>query len=183
MKKRTKTMLSMLIALTMLFSILPAANVFASSKSYKACMAVQTNTSAWIFRNAYEDQSFGHSTSYYKNLYSINTKKRYAGKFHDTTIRRNGTYTVSLTGANFSKEKKLSLLFVSTTIPKSKKVKFTNVRVKMNGVTKHVFKTGVIDPKGDYKHLLCINIWNSKVAKFKYSMPKSISITFKVSGL
>lgn len=201
MKKRTKSIISMLFALAMLISSVPV-SAFASasptaaaggdakySGEYHAYMGIQTDTKLWIFRNAVDDKTYGKGTEEFDNgLSSVSNKKykHYDGDFTDATITGDGTYTISLDKPDFKSETHLSLLFISTDIPFSKAIKVTNVTVKMDGVDKKTFDTGLLDPesKKNVKVLLLDN-WNEDVKDcFTYTMPFSkCEITFTISGL
>lgn len=187
MKKTTKRILSMLVVLTMILSMLPAASVFAKTKSYKAYLGFQTDTQLWIFRNAYDAKDFGYKTSQFKNgLYSTTTKKHYAGTFKDATIKKNGTYSVSLSNPDLQSEKHISCLFVSTNIPLSKHVKVTNVKVAFNGTVKKTWPKAYLNPESEkYVQILCLNSWNPKVKDcFTYPMPfDKVVITFTIKNL
>lgn len=185
MKRTTKSIITIMLALVMIVSLVPA-SALAKTTTYKAYLCVQTNTSDWIFRNAYDSKDFGYKTKEFKGLYNSKQKKVMDGKFTDVKITKNGTYTVKLDNPDFGSETTCSQLFVSTNIPVSKKVKVTDVKVKINGSTKYTFKTAMINPESKkYVQIMCQNIWNPKVKDlFQIPMPfTKAEITFTIKGL
>jgi len=186
MKRATKSLIVFILTLAMLMSFVPA-STFAATKTYHAYMGIQTNPTLWIFRNGYGDKTYGGTTKEFKTgLFSTTSKTSYAGKFTDVAIKKDGTYTVKLSNPDFQSETRLSILMVSSNIPVSKKIKVTNVKVKIDGSTKKTFATAVIDPESKkYVKILCLNDWNTTVKDcFTYPFPmKSIEITFTIKGL
>ena len=66
-----------------------------------------------------------------------------------------------------------------------KKVTVTNVNVFFDGKKVKTIKKGVLTPDpgqtDGFVQLQIINMWNSRVAKFKYTMPKkTIKVTYTV---
>jgi hypothetical protein len=113
--------------------------------------------------------------------------KKMKGTFKNATLKKNGTYTVSLSSPDFNGDKHISVLALSTDIPLSKKgVKITNIKAIFGTATKKTFATAIYDTaeKKYYKPLL-LNSWNPKVKDcFAYPMPTNkISITFTIKGL
>ncbi|MCM1329382.1 MAG: hypothetical protein NC253_08055 [Ruminococcus sp.] len=164
-----------------------AINAFADD-TYHAYLGVQTNPS-WIFRNAWNDKDYGTSYEAFNKLSQDGAPADIAGTFTDVEITGDGTYKVSLTGADLSSEEKFSLLFVSTDIPLDAGVSITNVKVIIDGQTKYTFDEAFLSPDDkEYMNILARNIWNDDLGGddglFGYTMPNdSVEMEFTVSGL
>ena len=163
--------------------------VSAFADSYHAYLGVQTNPS-WIFRNAWNDGTYGKdSYDSFDKLSKDGAPADIDGTFTDVEITGDGTYKVSLTGADLSDEEKFSLLFVSTDIPVDAGVSITNVKVIIDGQEKYTFAEGYIpEDTGDYIQVQARNIWNDDLGKdeglFAYMMPNdSVEMEFTVSGM
>lgn len=156
--------------------------------TYHAYLGVQTNPS-WIFRNGWNDASFGKTYENFDKLSKDGAPADIAGTFTDVDITGDGTYKVSLTGADLSDEELFSLLFVSTDIPADSGVSITNVKVIIDGQEKYTFAEGYIpEDTGEYIQVQARNIWNDDLGKedglFAYTMPNdSVEMEFTVSGL
>ncbi|MDE7288568.1 MAG: hypothetical protein K2N71_03565 [Oscillospiraceae bacterium] len=157
--------------------------------TYHAYLGVQTNPS-WIFRNGWNDGSFGRDN--YDNFNKLSKDGAPAdidGTFTDVEITGDGTYKVSLTGADLSDEEKFSLLFVSTDIPVDAGVSITNVKVIIDGQEKYTFDEAFItEDTGEYIQVQARNIWNDDLGGdeglFAYMMPTdSVEMEFTVSGM
>ncbi len=216
MKKSIKTLLSVLFAGALLFNAVPvgatettvapteAATVtddaatttddaattgaVTYSGEYGAYMGIQTNTTLWIFRNAYDDATYGFGTPEFSQLSSVNAgaSTAYPGTFTDAVVDGDGTYTVTLENPDFQSEERLSLLFVSTNIPLSDSIKVTDVKVKFDGSTKYTFDEAVLDKESkEFVKILCQNDWNNDVKDlFAYPWPfAKAEITFTISGM
>ncbi|MBP3578716.1 MAG: hypothetical protein J6K15_11440 [Lachnospiraceae bacterium] len=159
--------------------------------TYNAYVGIQSGM--YTFRNAWDDATYGRDTnpdafgqmSFIEADQSM-TKK--AGTFKDAVIAGNGTYTLEINDLAWDDgSEALNLLFVSTDIPKSGEIVFSNVKVDFDGKNVMEFAEGFLD--GDSKEvikLLFINIWNKDLTN-SYNMagmlPKSnVKITFDVSG-
>lgn len=159
-----------------------------AADSYNAYLGVQTNPS-WIFRNAWTDSSFGKDYEAFDKLSKDGAPADIAGTFTDTVITGDGTYKVSLTGADLSDEELFSLLFVSTDIPVDAGVSITDVKVIIDGQTKYTFDEAYIpEDTGEYIQVQARNIWNDDLGKedglFAYTMPTdSVEMEFTVSGM
>jgi hypothetical protein len=155
--------------------------------AYNAFMGIQTNTQLWIFRNAYDDPTYGFGTEEFKGLSAVasGVSTSYEGTFIDAVVDGDGTYTVTLENPDFQSEERLSLLYVSTDIPLSDSIKVTNVICKFDGSTKYTFDEGYLDPESkEFVKILCLNDWNKDVKDlFFYPFPpKKVEITFTIEG-
>lgn len=161
------------------------------SGEYGAYLGCQTNTELWIFRNAWAEENYGgiNNPEVFAGLYDTTTEAAHPGTFTDAVITGDGTYTVSLTGADFGAEDYMSQLFVSTNLPYSSSVKFTDIHVSINGNEKYTCEEGHIsdDDKKEGKYLAFFvqNMWDSQVTDlFAIQFPVTdIEITFTVEGL
>lgn len=161
-----------------------------SASAYNAYLGVQTNDS-WIYRNAWNDPTFGRDVAGwdYSKLAANGAAADIPGTFTDVEITADGTYKVSLTGADLSNERIFSQLFVSTDIPLDSGVKVTNVNVYIDGQKKYTFDEAYIaEDTVDYIGFAAINIWNDDLGKeeglFAYTMPnESVEMEFTVSGI
>ncbi len=161
------------------------------SGEYGAYLGCQTNNDLWIFRNAWDDATYGADAApdIFSGLWSTTSEQHYAGEFVDAVIDGDGTYTVKLTGADFQNETTMSQLFVSTSIPYSSSIVFSDVSVKINGSTKYTVEEGYqsADSKkaGKFAGLSLQNIWDSNVTDlFPIQFPVTdIEVTFTLSGL
>ena len=160
-----------------------------AADTYHAYLGVQTNPS-WIFRNGWNDSSFGKDTyDSFNKLSKDGAPADIDGTFTDVDITGDGTYKVSLTGADLSDEELFSLLFVSTDIPVDAGVSITNVKVIIDGQTKYTFDEAYIpEDTGEYIQVQARNIWNDDLGKedglFAYMMPNdSVEMEFTVSGM
>lgn len=163
--------------------------------TYNAYIGVQSQS--YIFRNGFDEATYGKGvvaedgTVWFDQLtgWEGNVAIAKAGTFNDTVIEGNGTYSVSITDFDFGADEFLNLLFVSTDIPLSDEINFSDVKVKMDGSTKHTFEEAYINPDSkEYENILAINIWNADLGDYEngifgYLMPtKSIELEFTVSG-
>ncbi len=160
-----------------------------AADTYHAYLGVQTNPS-WIFRNAWNDSSFGKDAyDSFDKLSKDGAPADIDGTFTDVEITGDGTYKVSLTGADLSDEELFSLLFVSTDIPVDAGVSITNVNVIIDGQKKYTFDEAYIpEDTGEYIQVQARNIWNDDLGKedglFAYMMPNdSVEMEFTVSGM
>lgn len=177
--------------------------------TYHAALGIQTATEIWIQRMAYYE---GTQNKYYgtedadKMLFkSKETGKDEAatGTFQDVEIKGNGTYTVSLDGAEFQNETTISQLHVATDIPVNDTIKFSNVSVKIDDKTIVEFEEAVMEDEENYMQggmvVLAFNHWREglKSTLEEKGLPEnadngydllmgsgseSVSITFTVSG-
>lgn len=186
LNKLTKKVVSLAVAVAVTAAsvvVLPKAEKV-SAASYKGYLCLQT--AKFTFRNQHDDAKFSNKLQNTTNKLGKNS-----AKFKDVTMKKGKkTYTVQLTGLNkcMAKDKTFNTLYVDTNIPgKNKsKVSVTNVNVFFDGKKVKTIKKGVLTPdpgKTDgFVQLQIINMWNSRVAKFKYTMPKkTIKVTYTIN--
>lgn len=187
--KLAKRILSLAVAITVTATSVSVPQVTKKAEAaagYKAYLCLQTTK--YTFRNNHDDAKFSNKLQNTTNKLSAKASK---AKFTDKSMsKKGGTYTVSLTGLQkgvISNDGGFRLLYVDTNIPGTmiKKVKFTNVTVKLDGKTVKTFKTGITTPdpgktNGNVQ-LQIMNTYNDRVKTFNVKMPsKSIEITFTV---
>ncbi|MBO5175815.1 MAG: PT domain-containing protein [Lachnospiraceae bacterium] len=159
---------------------------------YNAYMGIQS--AQYTFRDDWTNASTGlngtdHPDAFFQMSYLDNgTLVKKAGTFKDVVIEGNGTYTVELTDLAWDDgSTALNLLFVSTDIPNTGEITFSNVKVDFDGKNVMEMAEAFLNPEAkDYAQIALINIWNSTLTG-SYNMdgmlPNStVTITFDVSG-
>jgi hypothetical protein len=187
MKKIYLMFLSVIFVFAVFLGFAPSTATYADT-DFHAYLGIQTNTKLWIFRNAYDDSSYGFGTDAFSGLHSVSGTKltSYAGTFTDASLTKDGTYTVTLDKPDFQSETTMSQLYVSTDIPMYDSIKVTNVIVTIDGKAIYTFKKGILNPESyTYVQIMCLNIWNDDVkALFSSALPfTKCEITFTISGL
>ena len=169
-------------------------NEFDPNGTYHAYIGVQTPT--WIFRNAWDDASYGKESGCFDQLGFIDGEWiAQGGTFTDVEITGNGTYTVAVTGYDFSgtfedqpilgADGLFNLLFVSTDLPVNDQVVISNVVLKMDGKEITTQAEAFADPDSkEVQKFLLANIWNNEISALPYyaAPTQSIEISFDVSG-
>lgn len=177
---------------------------------YHAALGIQTANTLWMQRLGYvgkfsamgNDNVSGYGTAAYSKLTSDSFKKSYPGTFTDVEIKDNGTYTVSLDGADFSGETVCSQLHIATDIPLSSKITVSDLKVNVNDKEILTWDKGYLEDDDTYlecgKVFLAINHWRPDVEAvgkkaglktanngfeiFTGKGNEKVSITFTVSG-
>lgn len=172
---------------------------------YHAALGIQTSNVKWYNRCAYFGKSNNdtYGTKKYDKL--ISGSDTTEGTFNDTTIEGNGTYTVSLTDADFQGEKTVSQLHIATDIPgkdKNDKITFSDIKLTINDKEIVTFDTPFYEAEKynqDGVVILLANHWRPKLvsllngkgvkegkdAGYNFLNGKgkeNISVTFNVSG-
>lgn len=169
-------------------------NEFDPNGTYHAYIGVQTPT--WIFRNSFDDATYGKDSGCFDQLGFIDGEWiAQGGSFTDVEITGNGTYTVAVTGYDFSGQFQdqpilgtdglFNLLFVSTDLPVNDAVVISNIVLKMDGKTIAEQATPFMDPDSkEVQKVLLANIWNNAIPELPYyaAPTQSIEISFDVSG-
>lgn len=167
---------------------------FDPNGTYHAYIGVQTPT--WIFRNAYDDATYGLESGYFDQLGFVDSEWiAQGGSFKDAEITGNGTYTVAVEGYDFSgtfqdqailgDEGLFNLLFVSTDLPMNDEVVISNVVLKMDGNEIATMDEAFLDSDSkEVQKVLLANIWNNELSALPYyaAPTQSIEISFDVSG-
>lgn len=177
--------------------------------TYHATMGIQTATDLWITRMGYYEKS---QNEYYntENADKMFCQSKETGEnemqpgiFTDAEIKGNGTYTVSLDGAEFSGETVLSQLHVATDIPVNDTIQFSNVYATINGRKVAEFQEGFMEDQEPYLQggmvCLIINHWRPELVNtlsdqglsessdngyplLQGTGEERVSITFTISG-
>lgn len=128
---------------------------------YHAALGLETgSTSSPVYRKSYyNDKTYG--TRAWKKA-AVGTKEEgnyqeLTGTFKDAKIKGNGTYTVSAKNINYMGQRKFAKLYVATDIPNSGKIKFSNMKVTVNGVVRKVVLKPYIDKKRRYSVMMAID--------------------------
>lgn len=177
--------------------------------TYHAALGIQTSTDKWIQRMAYfeEKQNKMFGTDNYDKLFYVDNETNedviVDGTFTDAEIAGNGTYTVSLSGADFKGDTAISQLHIATDIPESDKIKFSNVELNINGRKIVTFEDAVMEEEAPYivagMDLLLLNHWRPELCSdleakgvskdatsgwnfLAGSGDDNITVTFTVSG-
>ncbi len=160
---------------------------------YNAALGLRTDTDKNIYRMGYYHKK-STGTKKWKHLaigdYSSPDYKEVAGTFTDVEIKGNGKYTVYLENADFMGETSFSKMQVSTDIPNTGKITFSDMVVKINGSEVARFDNPVIDQHEDTKGNCCLMVINKDRESFSgldancvpSGTENKISISFKVNG-
>ena len=198
--KRLKTIPGIIMAVT-LAGIITTGSIYADAKpasvdtdgKYNAALGLRTDTDKNIYRMGYYHKK-STGTKKWKHLaigdYSSPDYKEVAGTFTDVEIKGNGKYTVYLENADFMGETSFSKMQVSTDIPNTGKITFSDMVVKINGSEVARFDNPVIDQHEDTKGNCCLMVINKVRESFSgldancvpSGTENKISISFKVNG-
>ncbi len=163
---------------------------FDPAGTYNAYLLLQTPN--WTYRDAWNDANGIGSDYWGQYIYGNETSETY-GVVTDAVIAGNGTYTVSITdfGTIFADDfaaagqDYFNIIGLSTDIPLSEDVVITDVKLIVDGSTKHTQATAYLDPDvTDYCKILIQNKWNEDVAEISYypTPSTSLEIQFTISG-
>lgn len=170
----------------------PAAEVapFDANGTYNAYLLLQTPN--WTYRDAWNSANGVGSEYWGSFIYGNETSEKY-GVVTDAVVAGNGTYTISLTdfGTIISddfttaSQDYFNVLGISTDIPLTDDVQITDVKLIIDGQTRHTYKEAYLDPdETAYVKVLIQNIWNEDVKEISYypAPTSSVEIQFTVSG-
>ena len=214
--KNFKKAAALTLAGAMVLSLSTGAQADAAKKKkldlngkYHATMGIQTSTKLWYNHLGYYEKT---QNKYYKTdkadkiVYTnpdTQEETTATGTFTDAEIAGNGTYTLKLEGADFQGETAISQLHIATDIPLNDKIKFTNVKAKVDGREVTSFDEGVPENEEPYLQggtvILLMNHWRPELVKqlqedglsesaesgydlLKGTTDESVEITFTVSG-
>ncbi len=198
--KRLKAMPGIIMAAAVFTGIMPAGSTIADAKpsvkldgEYHAALGVRTGSGKNIYRMAYYHKKSA-GTNKWKHLaigdYSSEEYQEIKSTFKDVVIKGNGKYTVSLENADFQGETSFSRMQVSTDIPNTGAIKFSDMSVKINGTEVVKYDKPYIDKHKDADGNCCLLVINEDREGFEsldgdcvpQGTENKISITFKVSG-
>ena len=169
----------------------PTAGEFDPNGTYNAYLMLQTPN--WTYRDDCHSDTTGIGTETWGNfIYGNETGETY-GVVTDAVIAGNGTYTVSITdfGTIFADDfatagqDYFNIIGISTDIPVNDTIQITDVKLIVDGSTKHTQDSYYQNPdKTDYVEVLIQNIWNEDVKEISYypTPSTSLEIQFTVSG-
>lgn len=198
--ERLKAMPGIIMAAAVFTGMMAAGGTSADAKpsvkldgEYHASLGVRTGSGKNIYRMAYYHKKSA-GTEKWKHLaigdYSSEEYQEIKSTFKDVVIKGNGKYTVSLTDADFQGETSFSRMQVSTDIPDTGKIKFSDMSVKINGNELVKYDKPYVDKHEDANGNCCLLVINGDREDFDsldgncvpQGTENKISITFKVSG-
>lgn len=170
----------------------PARQTVDLNGTYHAALGVRTDTKN-IYRMAYYHKKSAGSDKW-KHLatgdYSSAEYTKINSKFTDVTIKGNGKYTVKLENADFQEEINFSKMQISTDIPNTGQITFSDMVIKVNGTEVGRFDEPYIDRHDDASGNCCLLIINNDREDFEgidanivpTGRENKITVTFKVNG-
>ncbi|MGN0593025.1 MAG: glycoside hydrolase family 5 protein [Ruminococcus sp.] len=157
-------------------------------KSSEVHAYIGIQTEVYTFRNAYNDASYGASTEYFNTLIKWSEENEIidtGATFTDAAITGDGTYSVSVSGYDFSQDSsKLNMLFISTDFTYFSNMHVTDVVLKCDDTEIPIAKPIVMADAQGNLYVELVNIYNTDLAPLDYTMPTdSFTITFTISGM
>lgn len=161
-------------------------SVTETTNEVHAYIGVQTEI--YTFRNACSDAQYGKDTEYFNTLIKWDENDEIidtGATFTDAIIDKDGTYTVSVDGYDFSSDSnKFNMLFVSTDFEFSNSIEITDVVITCDDKEIPITNPLVIADDQGNTYLELINVYNTDLSLFDYTMPtNNLSITFTISGI
>ncbi|HBA98238.1 MAG TPA: hypothetical protein DCZ23_09025 [Lachnospiraceae bacterium] len=201
--KKTKRIRGAVMAIAVaVTSVIAAGSVYVQAEpaeetvdldgTYHASLGLRTETKN-IYRMAYYHKKSAGSDKW-KHLaigdYSSAEYQRIESSFTDAVIKGNGKYTVKLENADFQGETNFIKMQVSTDIPNTGQITFSDMVVKVNGTEVGRFEEPYIDGHEDANGNCCLLIINNERTGFQgiagnivpAEMENKITVSFKVSG-
>lgn len=156
-----------------------------------AYIGIQTNV--YTFRNAWSDGTYGRDSEWFDTLIRwedtdgdekddiVDT----GASFTDAELNGNGTYTVGVSGYDFSSDcDGLNMLFISTDLPVTASLKVTDVKLTIDDEEIAVTNPVVSEDNQGNLYIELVNIYNTEAPDIEYTMPKDkFEITFTIDGL
>lgn len=151
-----------------------------------AYLGIQTEV--FTFRNSCSDAEYGIDTEYFNTLIKWGENDEIidtGATFTDATLTEDGTYSVGVSGYDFSSDSSsLNMLFVSTDFAFTNDIDVTDVVVKCDDTEIPVDNPLLIADENGNLYIELINIYNTDLAALDYQMPTdSLTITFTISGM
>lgn len=157
-----------------------------------AYIGIQTN--AYTFRNSYSDASYGASTEWFNTLIKWGEDADGDGKdeiidtgavFEDATIAGNGTYSVGVSGYDFSTDSEgLNMLFISTDLPFASSIGVKDVTLYCDDQAIPVEKPIIMSDDSGNLYIEILNIYNQETTAMDCAMPSdSFKIEFTLNGV
>ncbi len=198
-KRITNVVAAMAVAVT---SIITAGSICAKAEpvsqtvdldgTYNAALGLRTETNN-IYRMAYYHKKSAGSDKW-KHLaigdYSSQEYQQIESSFTDVVIKGNGKYTVKLENADFQGETNFTKMQVSTNIPNTGQITFSDMVIKVNGVEVGRFDEPYIDEHEETSGNSCLLIINNEREGFESidanivpaERENKITVSFKVNG-
>lgn len=167
---------------------------FDPNGEYNAYFMFQAD-GCWVFRDPFFKKETGMENANWDKMLTtldVEEAKPVSGEITDVKIKGNGTYTVGVKGLNGcvtnDGNTHVKIVGVTTDIPSNDTVKITNVKTKIDGITKLTQDNAIIDEEAtDAPHTICFNTANSyrnsKELKTEFQIPNdSVEVTFTVAG-
>ncbi len=156
-------------------------------KSSEVHAYIGIQTEIYTFRNAYNDASYGAATEYFNTLIKWSEDNEIidtGATFTDAAITGDGTYSVSVSGYDFSQDSsKLNMLFISTDFTYFSTMHVDNVVLKCDDVEIPIDRPVVMADAQGNMYIELINIYNTDLAALDYTMPTdSFTVTFDIIG-
>ncbi len=156
-------------------------------KSSEVHAYIGIQTEVYTFRNAYNDGSYGAATEHFNTLIKWGEENEIidtGASFTDAAITSDGTYSVSVSGYDFSQDStKLNMLFVSTDFLYYPTMRISNVVLKVDDTEIPIEKPVVMADAQGNMYIELINIYNTDLAALDYTMPTdSFTVTFDIIG-
>lgn len=156
-------------------------------KSSEVHAYIGIQTEVYTFRNAYNDASYGAATEHFNTLIKWGEENEIidtGATFTDATLTADGTYSVSVSGYDFSQDSsKLNMLFVSTDFLYHPTMHVSNVVLKVDDTEIPIEKPVVMADAQGNMYIELVNIYNTDLAALDYTMPTdSFTVTFDIIG-
>ena len=179
-----------------LFAVLFLGETDASAKKkvdkngvYHAALGLQTDSRKNVYRQGYYENGAEEEDDFSSLVMGKKGKSDYEvldGTFKDVTIKGNGTYSVSLKNADFNGDRRFRKLYVTTDIPNTGEITFSNMIVSIDGTVLRTFNEPVLDSTKQHKQncmLLAIHPTdrNLRNGVNRWSVPRNKTNTIKIS--
>lgn len=156
-----------------------------------AYLGIQTKV--YTFRNGYDDGTYGHDSEWFDTLIKwedtdgdgqsdiVDT----GATLQDAEIREDGTYTVGVSGYDFSADSDgLNMLYVSTDFPYTGKMRITDVTLKIDGQEIAIDKPIISSDGSGNVYIEILNIYNEMAPNPTFDLPKeSLEISFTLGNV
>lgn len=166
---------------------------------------ISFQTTAYSFRNAWDDQSYGAESGYHDNFvvwgqgdnpeetfpdyednfdYDVNGYLLDAN-YEDVTVDGNGTYTVAVSDIDWALDKAsdFNLIFVSTDAPIDAGITCTEAKIIVDGEVVKTVENPVCDDSQKHFNIFLANTWNPDIGAYGLAYPtESLAIEFTIAG-
>ena len=147
----------------------------------------------YTFRNSWSDGAYGHDSEWFNTLIKwedtdgdnkddiVDT----GATFEDAVIKDDGTYTVGVSGYDFSGESEtLNMLFISTDFSYSNAIVIKDVVLSVDGKDIPVKNPVIAEDSSGNMYIELVNKYNEAAPTIEYDMPTdSLKITFTIEGV